>query len=131
MIALLRFRCRRFISVVDRNASTVSVYNCCRMIFLFRFRAGTNNIIKFDLRNDQLVAQRSHGYYNRVRRYYYHWGGYSGMDLAVDESGLWVLSGYSGYGGRLAAAMIDPTSLITRHVFNAGGETQTSMGKIL
>ena len=101
------------------------------MTSLFRFRAGTNHIIKFDLRNDQLVAQRSHGYYNRVRRYCYNWGGYSGMDLAVDESGLWVLSGYSGYGGKLAATMIDPTTLVTRRVYNARGEAQNSMGKVL
>ena len=51
------------------------------------------------------------------------------MDLAVDESGLWVLSGYSGYSGRLAATMIDPVTLYTRHAWNVGGEAQNSMGE--
>ena len=52
------------------------------------------------------------------------------MDLAVDEYGLWVLSGYSGYGRRLAAALIDPVTLISTRVWNVGGEIQTSMGEI-
>ena len=76
-----------------------------------------------------MVKLNGHGYYNKVRSYYYQWGGYSGMDLAVDESGLWVLSGYSGYSGRLAATMIDPVTLHTRHAWNVGGEAQNSMGE--
>ena len=29
------------------------------------------------------------------RKNYYQWGGYTGVDLAVDEQGLWVLLGYT------------------------------------
>ena len=40
----------------------------------------------------------------------YRWGGYSVVDLAVDEQGLWVLWGNPGNGHRLKAAKIDVNS---------------------
>ena len=42
-----------------------------------------------------------------ARKNYYQWGGYSGVDLAVDEQGLWVLWGYNGNSYRLIAHKID------------------------
>jgi len=45
--------------------------------------------------------------YYSTRKNYYKWGGYTGMDLAVDEQGLWVLSGSTGNSKRLYATKID------------------------
>lgn len=42
-----------------------------------------------------------------ARKNNYDWGGYSGMDLAVDEQGLWVLWGSTGNNYRLYAYKID------------------------
>ena len=42
-----------------------------------------------------------------ARNTYYQSGGYSQVDLAVDEQGLWALWGYSGNSNKLRAQMID------------------------
>ena len=41
------------------------------------------------------------------RKNNYQWGGYSGMDLAVDEQGLWALWGDADNAYRLYACKID------------------------
>ena len=41
------------------------------------------------------------------RRNHYQWGGHSGMDLAVDEQGLWALWGDADNAYRLYACKID------------------------
>ena len=41
------------------------------------------------------------------RKNYYQWNGYTGMDLAVDEQGLWALWGDTDNARRLYASKID------------------------
>ena len=41
------------------------------------------------------------------RKNHYQWGGYSGMDLAVDEQGLWALWADTDNAYRLYASKID------------------------
>ena len=80
-------------------------------LFLRRFslsysRASTNNIVKYNLKTERLEAEIGVGnYYTRKR--YYQWGGYSGMDLAVDEQGLWAIVGTSSSSYPLYLAKID------------------------
>ena len=68
-------------------------------------REATNNIVKYNLRTEGLEKQISLP--GSARNTYYQWGGYSQVDLAVDEQGLWALWGYSGNSNRLRAQMID------------------------
>ena len=68
-------------------------------------RGGTNIIVKYNLRTKRVEKQISLP--GSVRSTYYQWGGYSQVDLAVDEQGLWALWGYSGNSYRLRAQMID------------------------
>ena len=68
-------------------------------------RAGTNNIVVYNLQTEREVKQIGLG--GSPRKNSYQWGGYSGVDLAVDEQGLWVLWGYNGNSYRLIAHKID------------------------
>ena len=68
-------------------------------------REGTNNIVKYNLRTQRVEKQISLS--GSARNTNYQWGGYSQVDLAVDEQGLWALWGYSGNSNRLRAQMID------------------------
>ena len=70
------------------------------------YRGGTYYIVKYNLQTERVEAQISLSSYSS-RRNYYQWGGYSGMDLAVDEQGLWVLWGSTGNSKRLYASKID------------------------
>ena len=69
-------------------------------------RANTYYIVKYNLRTEAVEAQISQSSYS-PRSNAYQWGGYSGMDLAVDEQGLWLLWGSTSNGYRLRASKID------------------------
>ena len=69
-------------------------------------RANTNYIVKFNLRSGKEEAQIRISDY-APRKITYGWGGYSGVDLAVDENGLWVLWGNTGNNHRLHASKIN------------------------
>ena len=69
-------------------------------------RAATNYIVKYNLQSERVEFQiHLSGYSSRSN--YYRWGGYSGVDLAVDEQGLWVLWGSTSNSKRLYATQID------------------------
>ena len=83
-----------------------------RFIFIFlscRDRANTIYIVKYNLQTERIEAQITLSGYT-PRRTTYQWGGYSGVDMAVDENGLWVLWGSPGNSNRLKAAKIDAKS---------------------
>ena len=59
------------------------------VVFLYCVREGTNNIVKYNLRTERVEKQISLP--GSVRNTYYQWGqGYTQVDLAVDEQGLWA-----------------------------------------
>ena len=76
------------------------------VVFLcFYGRAATNYIVKYNLRTER--AEKQIGLPGSARNTHYNWGGYTQVDLAVDEEGLWALWGYSGNSNKLRAQMID------------------------
>ena len=96
---------------------------------LYFNRAGTNNIVKYDLVAEKIVRQACPNGNIKPRKYTYQWGGYMTMDLSVDESGLWVLYSYSSYSGKLCATLLDPLTLSAlHHYYRISSEPMTSMG---
>lgn len=69
-------------------------------------RENSAYIIKYNLHTQRIEAQITVSSFT-PRKNYYRWGGYSGMDLAVDEQGLWVLWGSTVNSYRLYAYKID------------------------
>ncbi|XP_078375625.1 myocilin-like [Oculina patagonica] len=79
--------------------------------YLYYNRANTNYIVKYNLQTEREEAQIAVPIGSPwPRKNNYQWGGYSGVDLAVDEQGLWVLFGSTGNNDQLKAAKIDVES---------------------
>ncbi|KAJ7366004.1 Olfactomedin-like protein 2A [Desmophyllum pertusum] len=95
--------------------------------YLYFNRANTPYIVKYNLKTEQEEARISMSGYT-ARNNYYAWGGYSGMDLAVDEQGLWVLWGSTGNSRRLYASTIDVVRNVITHNYALNTEQMSSMG---
>ena len=76
------------------------------LVLFCRNRENSNYIDKYSLRKQRIEATIIvSSFIPRKNRY--EWGGYSSMDLAVDEQGLWVLWGSTANSGKLYAQRID------------------------
>ena len=97
------FRCSRFSELDSKQIQENFILS--HFLSLLE-RANTNYIVKFNLRSGKEEAQIRISDY-APRKITYGWGGYSGVDLAVDENGLWVLWGSTGNSYRLYASKIN------------------------
>ena len=70
------------------------------------YRANTYYIVKYNLQTEREETQITLSGFS-PRKNNYQWNGYTGMDLSVDEQGLWVLWGSTGNSKRLYASKID------------------------
>ena len=87
------------------------------MFLLFCYdRGGTNNVVKYNLQTER--EEKQIGLPGSARKTNYQWGGYTQVDLAVDEQGLWALWGYSGNSYKLRVQMIDVYTGYLSHVWH-------------
>ena len=70
-------------------------------------RENSNHIDKYSLLTESVEATISVSGYTARRNGYQWQTSYTGMDLAIDEQGLWVLWGSTGNSGKLYASTID------------------------
>ena len=92
---------------------------------IFYDRQSTNNIVKYNLRTER--GEKQIGLGGSARKTSYQWGGYTQVDLAVDEQGLWALWGYNGNSYRLRAQKIDVFYGYNTHGWNLGTGTTTTI----
>jgi len=95
--------------------------------YLYYNRENTNYIYKYSLRTELVETIITLNSFT-PRENYYEWGGYSSMDLAVDEQGLWVLWGSTANNKRLHASKIDVYENVITQTWTLNTEPMSSMG---
>ncbi|KAM6080007.1 myocilin isoform 2-T2 [Theristicus caerulescens] len=68
-------------------------------------------VARYDLRGETITAEKEipgAGYHGQ---YPYSWGGYTDIDLAVDETGLWVIYSTEKARGAIVLSKLDPETL--------------------
>jgi hypothetical protein len=96
--------------------------------YLYYNKAGSNTLIEYDLSTNTVnstLSLSSAGYRNT---YHYQWGGYSDIDFASDENGLWVLYGTSSNSGKMVISSLSTNPLAVDNTWNTASATKTSIG---
>ena len=92
--------------------------------YLYYNREDTNDMVKVDLSDGSLIATADlpgAGYRNDC---HWTWGGWSDLDFAIDEQGLWVIYGESSSGCNIAVARIDEDlNILATYSTTAGDKT--------
>ncbi|XP_058034263.1 myocilin isoform X2 [Ahaetulla prasina] len=79
--------------------------------FLYFQRHKSRILVKYDLKNEVIAIQKElpdAGYHGQFP---YSWGGYTDIDLAVDEIGLWVIYSTENAKGAIVLSKLDPQTL--------------------
>ncbi|NXY19376.1 MYOC protein, partial [Atrichornis clamosus] len=77
----------------------------------------SRSVARYDLRGETVTAEREipgAGYHGQ---YPYSWGGYTDIDLAVDETGLWVIYSTEKARGAIVLSKLDPETLEIRRTW--------------
>ncbi|NWW27185.1 MYOC protein, partial [Falcunculus frontatus] len=77
----------------------------------------SRSVARYDLRGETITAEREipgAGYHGQ---YPYSWGGYTDIDLAVDEMGLWVIYSTEKARGAIVLSKLDPETLEIRRTW--------------
>ena len=94
----------------------LSLFLSYLLVLLCGNREDSNYIYKYNLRKEQIEATIIVSSFT-PRKNHYQWGGYSSMDLAVDEQGLWALWGSTANNGKLYASKIDVYKNVITHTW--------------
>lgn len=78
---------------------------------LYYQRRRSRTIIRYDLSSETIAARRELPHAGFHGQFPYSWGGYTDIDLAVDEQGLWAVYSTNKAKGAIVIAQLDPNSL--------------------
>ena len=96
--------------------------------YVYYVEYNSNTVIKYDIDQQKEVGTLTltgAGYHNT---YYYQWGGYSDIDLAVDENGLWAIYATSSNSGKFVISKIDADKFTIIDTWNTDSSTKNSYG---
>ncbi|KAG8555851.1 hypothetical protein GDO81_017838 [Engystomops pustulosus] len=86
---------------------------------LYYIRKKSRILVKYDFKTETVAIQKElvdagfHG------KYPYSWGGYTDIDLAVDEMGLWVIYSTENAKGSIVVSKLDPKTLEVKQSWNS------------
>ncbi|XP_029005122.1 myocilin [Betta splendens] len=78
---------------------------------LYYQRRRSRTLIRYDLSSESIAARRDLPHAGFHGQYPYSWGGYTDVDLSVDEQGLWAVYSTSKAKGAIVISKLDPHSL--------------------
>ncbi|XP_026161252.1 myocilin [Mastacembelus armatus] len=78
---------------------------------LYYQRRRSRTLIRYDLASESIAARRDLPHAGFHGQYPYSWGGYTDIDLSVDEQGLWAVYSTSKAKGAIVISQLDPHSL--------------------
>ncbi|XP_036071244.1 myocilin isoform X3 [Oryzias melastigma] len=81
---------------------------------LYYQRRLSRTLIRYELAAEHVAARRELPHAGFHGQFPYSWGGYTDIDLAVDEKGLWAVYSTSKAKGAIVISLLDPLSLVVR-----------------
>ncbi|XP_041647719.1 myocilin [Cheilinus undulatus] len=78
---------------------------------LYYQRRRSRTLIRYDLASESIAARRDLPHAGFHGQFPYSWGGYTDIDLSVDEQGLWAVYSTSKAKGAIMISQLDPHSL--------------------
>ncbi|KAM3866305.1 myocilin-like [Diretmus argenteus] len=78
---------------------------------LYYQRKRSRTLIRYDLASESLASRLDLPHAGFHGQHPYSWGGYTDIDLAVDEQGLWAIYSTSKAKGAIVISQLDPESL--------------------
>lgn len=78
---------------------------------LYYQRRRSRSLIRFDLASESIAARRELPHAGFHGQFPYSWGGYTDIDLSVDQQGLWAVYSSSKAKGAIVISQLDPNSL--------------------
>ncbi|XP_015211954.2 myocilin [Lepisosteus oculatus] len=78
---------------------------------LYYQRRRSRTLLRYDLATESVAARRELPHAGFHGQYPYSWGGYTDIDLAADEKGLWAIYSTSKARGAIVISRLDPNTL--------------------
>ncbi|XP_063056516.1 myocilin isoform X2 [Engraulis encrasicolus] len=78
---------------------------------LYYQRRRSRTLLRYDLASESIAARRDLPHAGFHGQFPYSWGGYTDIDLAVDQQGLWAIYSTNKAKGAIVVAKLDPHSL--------------------
>ncbi|XP_036378262.1 myocilin isoform X2 [Megalops cyprinoides] len=78
---------------------------------LYYQRRRSRTLLRYDLATESIAARRDLPHAGFHGQFPYSWGGYTDIDLGVDEQGLWAIYSTNKAKGAIMVSQLDPNSL--------------------